>query len=89
MAVQLQKRSTQSGKHILSFKSGQAVASHLFQDCVLPSFKRAMFNVCKQLENEKDELFQQQIASGTAAKKARKTSKEEEEEEEKKKRRRN
>ena len=54
------------------------MVSHTFQDTVIPSFKKIMFNVYRQLENEKDELFQQQTASGPAAKKTRKKEKKEE-----------
>ena len=46
----------------------------------LPSFKRTMLNIYRQLENEKGELFQKQITSDPAAKKSRKAPKEEKKE---------
>ena len=46
-------------KEILSHKPGEAVTSKLFQKTVLPSFRLAMFTAYRQLEDEKDKLFQQ------------------------------
>ena len=60
------------------------MTSKLFQKTVLPNFRFAMFMAYRQLEDEKDKLFQQQIAPGLPSKKARKVAKEEEKEEEKK-----
>ena len=71
-------------KEILSHKPGEAVTSKLFQKTVLPNFRLAMFTAYRQLEDEKDKLFQQQIAPGPPSKKVRKVAKEEEKEEEKK-----
>ena len=64
-------------KEILSHKPGEAVTSKLFQKTVLPSFRLAMFTAYRQLEDEKDKLFQQQIAPGPPSKKVRKVTKEE------------
>ena len=71
-------------KEILSHKPGEAVTSHLFKDDVLYDFRLIMFTAYRQLEDEKDRLFQQQIAPGPPNKKVRKVAKEEEKEEEKK-----
>ena len=65
-------------KEILSHKPGEAVTSKLFQKTVLPNFRLAMFTAYRQLEDEKDKLFQQQIAPGPPSKKVRKVAKEEE-----------
>ena len=65
-------------KEILSHKPGEAVTSKLFQKTVLPNFRLAMFTAYRQLEDEKDRLFQQQIAPGPPSKKVRKVAKEEE-----------
>ena len=46
-------------KEIFSHKPGEAVTSKLFQKTVLPNFRLAMFTACRQLEDEKDRLFQQ------------------------------
>ena len=70
-------------KEILSHKPGEAVTSKLFQKTVLPNFRLAMFTAYRQLEDEKDRLFQQQIAPGPPSKKVRKVVKEEEKEEKK------
>ena len=56
-------------KEILSHKPGEAVTSKLFQKTVLPNFRFAMFMAYRQLEDEKDKLFQQQIAPGPPSKK--------------------
>ena len=71
-------------KEILSHKPGEAVTSKLFQKTVLPNFRLAMFTAYRQLEDEKDRLFQQQITPCPPSKKVRKVAKEEEKEEEKK-----
>ena len=68
---------------ILSHKPGEAVTSKLFQKSVLPNFRLAMFTAYRQLEDEKDKLFQQQISPGPPTKKVRKVAKEEEKEEKK------
>ena len=65
-------------KEILSYKPGEAVTSKLFQRTVLLNFRLAIFTAYRQLEDEKDKLFQQQIAPGPPSKKARKVTKEEE-----------
>ena len=55
----------------------------LFAPRVLPSFKRAIFNVIRQLADEKEELRQQLASTSPAAKRVRKTPKSDEEEIEK------
>ena len=71
-------------RHILCTKPGETITSKLFQNRALCNFRFAMFAVYKELEDEKDKLFQQQIAPGPPSKKVRKVAKEEEKEEEKK-----
>ena len=70
-------------KTLLSFKPTTAVQSMLFTPRVLPSFKRAIFNVIRQLADEKEELRQQLASTSPAAKRVRKTPKSDEDEKEK------
>ena len=70
-------------KTLLSFKPSVPVQSMLFTPRVLPSFKRAIFNVIRQLADEKEELRQQLASTSPAAKRVRKTPKSDEEEKEK------
>ena len=70
-------------KTLLSFKPTVSVQSMLFTPRVLPNFKRAIFNVIRQLADEKEDLHQQLASTSPAAKRVRKTPKSDEEEKEK------
>ena len=70
-------------KALLSFKPSVPVQSMLFTPRVLPNFKRAIFNVIRQLAAEKEELRLQLASTSPATKRVRKTPKSDEEEKEK------
>ena len=63
-------------KYILSFRPNDPSPPQLYSDFTLVPFKRAIFEVYRELEDEKDELYQQLTGPATPNKRSKKATKE-------------